>query len=99
MESEKIAQIIFDVIDETNAELPADRRLEKSKDAILFGNSGKLDSLGIVHFIVAVEGRVREELGVPITLADERAMSQKNSPFRTVSSLSAYIAQLMGEEA
>jgi D-alanine--poly(phosphoribitol) ligase subunit 2 len=97
MESEKIAQIIYDVIDETNAELPADRQLEKSKDAILFGNHGKLDSLGIVHFIVAVEDRVREELGASITLADERAMSQKNSPFRTVSSLSTYIVELMGQ--
>lgn len=99
MESEKIVQIVFDVIDETNAELPTDRKIEKSKDAILFGKSGKLDSLGIVNFIVAVEDRVREEFGILITLADEQAMSQKNSPFRTVSSLSTYIAELMGREA
>jgi D-alanine--poly(phosphoribitol) ligase subunit 2 len=99
MESEKIVHIIFAVIDETNAELSADWQIEKSKDAILFGNGGKLDSLGIVNFIVAVEDRVLEELGILITLADEQAMSQRNSPFRTVSSLSTYIAELMGRES
>ena len=99
MEPEKITQIIYDVIDETNASLPADRQLEKSTESRLFGSSGKLKSLEIVHFIVNVEDRVREDLGVSITLADERAMSQKSSPFRSVSSLSAYIAELIGQTA
>lgn len=98
MESEKIVQIIYDVIDETNAQLPADRQIEKSGDAVLFGSNGKLESLGIVHFIVAVEDRVREELGVGITLADERAMSRKSSPFRSVASLSSYISELIGQK-
>jgi acyl carrier protein len=96
---EQITQIIYEVIDETNAELPAEKRLEKSPETVLLGSHGKLDSLGVVHLIVAVEDRLRDDLGVSVTLADERAMSQNNSPFRSVSSLSAYIAQLMESDA
>lgn len=96
---EKIIQAIYEVIDETNAGLPAEGRIAKSPDAVLFGREGKLDSFGVVHFIVAVEERLRDDLGISITLADERAMSQKNSPFRSVSSLSAYIGQLLEQEA
>jgi D-alanine--poly(phosphoribitol) ligase subunit 2 len=98
MESEKITQVIYDIIDETNAGLPPNRQIEKSGDAVLFGRNGTLESLELVHFIVAVEDRVREELGASITLADERAMSQKSSPFRNVSSLSGYIVELMEQE-
>ena len=97
MDPAKISEIIYKVIDETNAGLPADRQLEKSKDAILFGNRETLDSLGIVHFIVAVEERLNDDLGLSVALADERAMSQKNSPFRSVASLSAYIAGLANQ--
>ena len=96
---DKIVQVIYEVIDETNAERPPQGRLEKSPETVFFGSKGKLDSLGMVHFIVAVEERLRDELGVAITLADERAMSQQTSPFRSVSTLSAYIAQLMEQEA
>ena len=35
-----------------------------------------------------------EELGIAVTLADERAMSQTRSPFRTVQSLTDYIMTL-----
>ena len=100
MESpEKIVAIIYEVIDETNEGRPPESRLEKSTETVIFGRDGKLDSLGVVHFIVAVEDRLRDDLGVSITLADERAMSRKSSPFRSVSTLAAYIAELAEQEA
>jgi acyl carrier protein len=96
---EKIVQVIYQVIDETNAGLPPEGRLEKSTETVLFGRNGKLDSLGVVHFIVAVEDRLRDDLDISVTLADERAMSQKSSPFRSVATLAAYITQLTEQEA
>ena len=38
-----------------------------------------------------------EKFGVEVTLADERAMSQKRSPFLTIFSLSAYARELIDE--
>jgi acyl carrier protein len=57
----------------------------------LIGPGSLLDSLGLVRLIVDLEQRLQDEYGISLTLADERAMSQKNSPFRTVQSLAGYI--------
>jgi acyl carrier protein len=66
-------------------------------DTRLIGREAVLDSMGLVNLIVEVEQRLEEELDVTIVLADERAMSQKNSPFRSVQSLTDYICQIAQE--
>ncbi len=91
-----ITQSLFNVIDEFNRTLPAEKRLEKALDTTLFGKNG-LDSIGLVNLIVAAEQRIEEDFGIPISLADERAMSQEKSPFRTVDTLANYIALLLKE--
>lgn len=63
----------------------------------LMGKSAGLDSLGLVNLIVDVEGRLLDDFDVEVTLADERAMSQKHSPFRTIGSLAEYICRLARE--
>ena len=65
---------------------------------MLFGGNSKLDSLWLINFIVLVEQNIEDELNITITLADERAMSQKHSPFRTVGSLIDYIKVLLEEK-
>jgi acyl carrier protein len=64
----------------------------------LIGSGSLLDSLGLVTLIVDLEQRLENEYGISLTLADERAMSQKNSPFRTVRSLADYICLLIAVE-
>ncbi len=92
-----IERIIYLVIDEMNEDLEVDKRLDKSLDTTLFGESGKLDSLGLVNLVVAVEERVEEDTDHAISLTDERAMSQTNSPFRTTGTLIDYIEQLISD--
>src|ERR671914_749974 len=57
----------------------------------LIRSGSLLDSLSLVSLIVDLEQRLKDEYGISLTLTDERAMSQKNSPFRTVRSLADYI--------
>jgi len=64
----------------------------------LYGNGGILDSLGLVRVIAELEEEIFDHTQINITLADEKAMSQKNSPFRSVASLSDYIEKLLQEE-
>lgn len=97
--SEKVIQLVFSAIDEVNQSLPKEQQLAKSSATILFGKGSHLDSLGLVNLIVATEQIIEEEFGVPVTLADEKAMSQKNSPFQTVESLVNYILSLLNENA
>lgn len=84
------------VIEEMKALIDNDENLNE-KTALL-GAEGILDSMGLVSLIVAVEQDVEDEFGKEITIADAKAMSQKNSPFKTVGSLADYIENLLNEE-
>ncbi len=61
----------------------------------LIGRAAVLDSFGLVNLILDVEQRLQVECGVSVVLADERAMSQKHSPFLTVDTLASYICRLL----
>ena len=95
--SDRVMELIFDAIDEINNQLSTEEQLPKTAESPLFGSSSKLDSIGLVNLIVSIEQRLEEELDLQLTLADEKAMSQKNSPFRTVSTLVEYIIHLIDE--
>ena len=95
---EKIQQSIYNSIDSLNTQLPVEEHIEKSNDTTLFGSGSKLDSLDLINLVVAVEQNIEDEFDVTITLADERAMSQETSPFRTVGTLTDYIEMLLGEK-
>ncbi|SVD48858.1 uncharacterized protein METZ01_LOCUS401712, partial [marine metagenome] len=57
LSEERILQTIFEVVDEVNKMLPEEERLEKLSGTLLAGDEGGLDSLGLITFIVEVEGR------------------------------------------
>ena len=92
-----IIDLIFDTIDKFNNEYSDEIQLEKSSHTVLLGSGSKLDSLGLINLIVAVEQNVEDKFDITITLADERAMSQEISPFRTVGSLADYIEMILVE--
>ncbi|MBL9180154.1 MAG: hypothetical protein JNM65_18980 [Verrucomicrobiaceae bacterium] len=98
MDRQVIAQAILDTL--RNFDFPDLEKAsaEFTEETILFGREGLLDSIALVSFILDVEESIRAKTGVPITLADERAMSQSRSPFRRVSSLADYASQLISEQ-
>ena len=98
MEKRKtIEKLIFNSIEEINEQLPLEQQLTQSTKTVLFGKDGKLDSLGLVTLLVLIEQNIEDEFDLSITIADERAMSQKHSPFRTVGILADYIDMLLKE--
>jgi acyl carrier protein len=97
MQQDKILSVVFNAVDEVNEQLPPERQLAKTSDTSLLGREATLDSLGLVNLVVATEQNIEEEFGVTLTLADERAMSQSHSPFRTIGTLVEYIALLLEE--
>lgn len=66
-------------------------------DTRLYGSRSGLDSLRLVSLMADLEGRLAETFGVDLILADERAMSQTRSPFRTVGTLAEYIVGLLDD--
>jgi D-alanine--poly(phosphoribitol) ligase subunit 2 len=94
----EISSIVMAAIHEFFETYEKDINLELDEDISLYGNEGVLDSLGLVTLIVMVEESIENELGLAVVLADEKAMSQKTSPFLTASSLINYIYQLVKKE-
>jgi len=95
----KIIDLIIAEADELNEQIKNRVPVEAGRDAPLFGrNGGVLDSIGLVTLIVAVEQAVEDEFGAALVLANEKAMSLKNSPFRTIGSLTDYIVGLLKED-
>jgi acyl carrier protein len=94
-QNEKILALITQIANEFNEQLEFKIDLGRGGDAPLFGQDGVLDSLGLVSFVVAVEQAIESEFGIALTVADEKAMSQEHSPFRTIGALAKYVEDLM----
>ncbi|WP_342432766.1 acyl carrier protein [Neobacillus sp. FSL H8-0543] len=95
---DKISKIVFTTIEEFNATYEEKIPVELREDTPLYGKDGILDSLGLVSIIVMIEQAIEDELEVSLILADEKAMSQKTSPFLKVGLLVDYIYRVMEEE-
>tara|TARA_B110000858_G_C17507780_1_gene339019 strand:- start:204 stop:497 length:294 start_codon:yes stop_codon:yes gene_type:complete len=67
--------------------------IELTLDSKLFGGGGPLDSMSLVNLLVDLEDLIEEDFGISITLADEKAMSRRTSPFSRVKNLVEYIEE------
>ncbi len=88
-----VRNCVADVAEEQDLELPA----AVDADTALFGREGLFDSVGLVSLVVLVEEAVEDATGVAVSLADQRALSQSRSPFRTVGALAAYARERVDE--
>lgn len=95
---DKITDIILAALRDLGQELKLPELEHPTGETRLFGAKSSLDSMGLVSLIADLEGRLEAEFGRNLILADERAMSQLRSPFRTVESLAAHIEALLNEK-
>src|SRR5438067_2295929 len=91
-----VEDVVLEAMRATNLARDPAARLVVSPDAPLFGPDSPLDSLGLVMLLLDVEEALRAK-GHDVVLSDERAVSQKRSPFRSVRSLVDYIGVLLRE--
>lgn len=96
---EKIDALVLAALRDLGDEMNLPELREAGPELRLFGAKSLLDSMALVSLIADLEGRVATEFGRPVILADERAMSQARSPFRTVASLSEHILARLQESA
>jgi acyl carrier protein len=94
----KIIQMLFRVVDELNQLRPTDEHLEKDLETALAGDSGRLDSAGLINLIAVTEQRTAAEFGRTILLTDERTLSQVNQVFSTLGTLADYIHLRLNEK-
>ena len=88
-------ELIFASINELNLDLNENEKVIKSETTSLFGSGNSLDSLALINLITIIEEKIEEETGEYVSLADEKAMSLEESPFKTVTTLKDYINTLV----
>lgn len=96
--NQRALDFVYEVLKDFNeGEDGEETKLPLAPDTPLFGQRGRLDSLGLVNLIMTAELKLEDEFGVTLSLADERAMSMDSSPFANVSTFASYIQTLLVE--
>ena len=98
-ELERVENAVLAALKDFNQGQDEAGQLPRDLEVPLLGREGRLDSLGLVTLVVAVEQALADEFGRALTLADEKALSQKHSPFRTLRTLAAYAHGLLENPA
>ncbi|MEZ8967563.1 hypothetical protein AB6E53_12805 [Vibrio breoganii] len=92
----KVTELVLNTVKEVGEDQEINELIAATEDTRLFGEN--LDSMGVVFLVTDLEAAISDEFDIDLTLADERAMSQKTSPFRTVKTLAKYVELLISEE-
>lgn len=66
-------------------------------ETVIVGEAAVLDSIGVVSLIVDIEQKLEMDHGVSVTLASEKAMSQRSSPFRNAGVLADHVIATIEE--
>ena len=88
--------IIRNAIQELNDTKEGDT-IGSTPDTVLLGPDSVIDSIDLINLIVAIEEQVSTTYGQSINLVSEEAMSSHVAAFGTVSSLTAYLEELISE--
>jgi len=99
IQSENVQRIVDQAVDRLNELLDPENALVKSSDTILLGPGGKLDSMGFVNLVVALEEGLKSVLGLDLSLMDELyADEQWSERGLTVGSLVSLLGRLTAEK-
>ena len=90
MEKSRVREIIIDSFNELIE--TEGISIDVNANTALMGSDSVIDSLGLVTLLVDIEARLSDE-DVEISILSEKAMSQKNSPFLNIESLTEFISE------
>lgn len=94
-DTKEIEALVLESVQLLAEDFELDALKSPNRDSQLYGEGGALDSMALVNLIADVEEAVSEKYGASIALADEKAMSAKNSPYRNVASLAEAVIERM----
>ena len=97
---EQIINLILETLDEMSksGEFTYETETLNVDTPLYGGTEGTLDSLGLVRLIVAVEQGIQDQLNATVALADQKALSQTRTPFRSVNTLADHAVHMIGLE-
>ena len=94
---DKVAGTVIATIQNLGDDFDLPELKEANEETRLFGAKSGIDSIALVTLIAEVEDVLSNDFSKAVILADEKAMSQKLSPFRRVGTLIDYATSLLEE--
>jgi len=94
----KIQDIVIKYLQDFTEEEQIDVKEVLDIDTKLFGGNGIFSSIQLVAFVTGVEEAMEDQMDIMLTIADEKAMSRRVSPFSSVRHLVAYIEEKIATE-
>lgn len=91
LSKEECLETIYRAIDELNTTREDNDKIVQDNSTALYGPQSPMDSVDLVNLLLSIEETLEDDFDIHFTIANEKAMSLKNSPFRTVETLAAYI--------
>ena len=99
MTKAEINQVVLNTFRQVLADNEKSMTGELTEATSLMGSDSPFDSVDLVTFIVALEQTFEDDFNLSVTLADDRAMSQETSPFKSINSISDYIEMISKQKA
>lgn len=97
---ERVEKAVAAALEQVNELLPEESRLEAHSETVLLGPSGRLDSMGLINLVVALEENLEREFQRQVQLADELSReNESDNPFTTVASLIARLQRTAEAQA
>lgn len=90
MNQSEIKKIVVSVVMQYLISQQIDHHIDESTS--LFGDSSILDSMGLVNIVIDLESEFLDK-NIEISLTSEKAMSRRQSPFRTIATLVDFISE------
>jgi hypothetical protein len=90
---ESLLDCIKQGIEEINITREQKIPIEELDSIRIYGEGGVFDSMQLVNFLMVVEEKMSDQMGLAMTIVSEKAISRKVSPFSTVSALLEYLVE------
>jgi len=93
MVREQVFRVVKEAMQDLNDELEYETLRNVTYETPVFGGEASIDSLSLVRLVLGLERDISDIFCKTVQLANEKAMSYRNSPFRTVGALVDYIVE------
>ena len=93
----RVARCVGEALREVNTLRSEGERIPDESEAALLGESGALDSLGLVNLAVALEGEIEREFGQAIGLVADLMAADDPSAFQTVGRLRSFVSDRVAQ--
>jgi hypothetical protein len=97
MNSEDVLALVQETVRGMSKELGYPALATATAETELFGGSSGVDSLSVVRIVAEMERVAESRFARRVVLADERAMSRRSSPYRSVGTLAQLVSERLAE--